>query len=422
MDLRERLHIYHHRITDPIRRRTFLRFVAERFWADRLFESAGSLAYTTVFALVPLATVVFGMLSAFPVFAKWRVQLSDYIFSNFVPSSAREVEKYVIQFSDGAAQLTTAGIIALVISLLITLTGLESTFNRIWRVSVGRPKFGRFLVYWTVLTLGSLIAVASLALSSKLFALTVFESAPGQALEHLALRITPLLIEFGAFAVLYKVVPHRTVKWAHAFGGAIFAVAGFELVKWGIGAFIGNFSSYSKLYGALAFVPIFLLWMYLVWVSVLLGASFASSLSAFRYQPASQRLPEGFEIYGMLRMLGRFHLARKQGHGMHSEELQRLDPMLTDALVQDMLGYLNEVGIVQRNENGEWFLSRDLDEVNLQELYVAGRLRVPVHEAHLPCHDDPLGKAVLRVIDDLRLPMREKLKRRVSSIYEGLEA
>ncbi len=115
MDLREQLTAYRHRIADPIRRRTFLRFVAERFWGDRLFESAGSLAYTTVFALVPLATVVFGMLSAFPVFAKWRVQLSDYIFSNFVPSSAREVEKYVIQFSDGAAQLTAAGVIALVV-------------------------------------------------------------------------------------------------------------------------------------------------------------------------------------------------------------------------------------------------------------------------------------------------------------------
>jgi len=409
------------RVLDPARRRSFARFVARRFWDDRLFEAAGSLAYTTVFALVPLATVVFGMLGAFPVFAKWRNQLSDYVFSNFVPASAREVERYMAQFSVGAGQLTTAGVIALVVSLLITLASVESIFNRIWRVPVARPKFGRFLVYWTVLTLGTLVAVASLALSSRLFALSVFESWSGQLLERLMLRGTPLLIELGAFTALYRVVPHRTVKWRHALAGGLLATVGFELVKWGMGVSIGTFHSYQTLYGALAFIPIFLLWIYLTWVSVLLGASFAASLSSFRYQPAAMRLPEGYEIYGMLRMLGRFDFARRGGHGLHSEELQRMDPMLTDTLVQDMLHRLCEIGIVRRAETGDWFLARDLDDVSLQELYVAGRLRVPVHEAHLPCDGDALGHAVMAALDELRLPLRDRLKRPVSSIYANLE-
>ncbi|MEO7259095.1 MAG: YihY family inner membrane protein, partial [Luteimonas sp.] len=375
-------------------------------------------SFTTVFALVPLSMVVFGVLSAFPVFEQWSNQLSDYIFSNFVPSSARKVETYLRQFSANTGQLTTAGVIALVISLLITLTSVESTFNRIWRVKTARPKFSRFLVYWTVLTLGALVAAASLALSTRFFALAVFETGPGRALEAVMLRLAPMTIELLAFAAIFRVVPHRTIKWRHAVAGALLSVLMFELVKWGIGLYLGSFGSYQKIYGPLAFVPVFLLWIFFGWVSILLGASFAASMSAFRYQPAAMRLPEGYELYGLLRMLGRFAERRYQGHGLHSDEILRLEPMLTDALVQEMLGELCEIGLLSRAESGEWLLARDLDALTMAELYEACQLRIPIAEAHLPCRGDALGIAAIAELDQLRLPLRELLKRRVATVYD----
>ncbi len=403
---------------DRARTGTFFRFLWQRFLDDRLFEAAGALSYTTVFALVPLSMVVFGVLSAFPVFDKWSDQLSDYIFSNFVPSSARAVESYLRQFSQNTGQLTTVGVIALVISLLITLTSVETTFNRIWRVKTARPKFGRFLVYWTVLTLGALVATASLALSTRFFAMEVFQTASGRALENFMLSLAPMSIELVAFAAIYRVVPHRTIQWRHALAGAFLAVVLIELVKWVIGLYLGNLGSYQKIYGPLAFVPIFLLWIYFGWVSILLGASFASSMSAFRYQPAAMRLPIGYEIYGLLRMLGRFDEARCRGKGLHSDEIQRMEPMMTDALVQQMLAQLDEIDLLARAESGEWILARDLDDLTLAELYEACHLRIPIAEAHLPCRDDALGVAALAALDDLRMPLRELLKRRVAAIYE----
>ncbi|HLM52850.1 MAG TPA: YihY family inner membrane protein, partial [Pseudoxanthomonas sp.] len=146
------------RLRDRARAGAFFRFLAKRFLDDRLFQAAAALAYTTVFALVPLAMVVFGVLSAFPVFSEWSGRLSDYVFAHFVPSAARSVAGYIREFSDTAGRLTVAGVIALVISLLITLNSVENTFNRIWRVGPSRPRIGRFLVYWTVLTLGALVA------------------------------------------------------------------------------------------------------------------------------------------------------------------------------------------------------------------------------------------------------------------------
>ena len=405
------------RARDRARTTTFARFLWRNFIDDRLFESAGALSFTTVFALVPLSMVVFGVLQAFPVFDEWSVKLSNYIFSNFVPSSASKVETYLQGFADRASQLTALGVIALVVSLLVTLSSVEATFNRIWRVKAARPQFSRFLVYWTVLTLGALVAAASLALSARLFALEVFQTEPGRVIEQLSLRLAPMAIELAAFTMIYRVVPHRTVHWRHALAGALLAVVLFELVKAGLGLFLGSFRSYEAIYGTVAFVPIFLLWVFLGWVSILLGASLGSSISAFRYQPAAMRLPEGYELYGILRMLGRFAQARDEGRGLHSEDIERMEPMLTDALVQQLLAELEGIRLLSRAESGEWLLARDLDDLALAELYEACQLRIPVAEAHLPCRDDALGQATIEALDELRLPLRDLLRRKVASIY-----
>lgn len=406
------------RMRDRARARTFVRFLLRRVIDDDLFQAAGSLSYTTVFALVPLSVVVFGVLSAFPVFAEWSDKLSDYIFSNFVPSAASSLQGYLMQFAANAGKLTTAGIIALVVSVLVTLTRVEATFNQIWRVKAARPKFSRFLVYWTVLTLGALIAAASLAVSARFFAMSVFDSEIGRLLESTMLWLAPLTIETLALAAIYRVVPHRTVKWRHAVAGALIAAVLIELVKGAMGSYLGNFGS---LYGTLAFVPVFLVWVLMAWVAILLGASIASAMSAFRYQPAAMRLPIGHEIYGLLRLLARFDEARDRGEGLHTDDILALEPILTDSLVQDMLAQLCEINVVRRAEGGEWLLSRDLDNLTMAELYEACQLRIPIAEAILPSRDDALGRSTVAAIDELRIPLRDLLKRRVSTIQPHQE-
>jgi membrane protein len=403
--------------SDRARAGTFSRFLWKRFLDDRLFQAAGALSFTTAFAIVPLSMVVFGILSAFPVYEQWSAQLSAYIFSNFVPSSARAVETHLLEFSKNAGKLTAVGVIVLVVSLLITLTSIEATFNKIWRVPTSRPTFGRLMVYWTVMTFGALLAAASLAISARFFALAIFETQPGQWVEHWLLRFTPILIEYVSLVVIYRVVPHRTIQWRYAALGAFFAVIMIEIVKIAAGSYLGSFGTYEKIYGTLALIPIFLGWIYFSWVAVLLGASLASSLSAFRYQPASQRLPWGYEFYGLLRLLGRFDEYRKRGKGLHLEDIRQLEPMLTDAVVQQMLQQLSAIGLLSRAESGEWLLARDLDDLSLGELYEACQLRIPTAEAWLPARDDALGNAAIAALDELRLPLRELLRRPVASIY-----
>ncbi|MEE7546773.1 YihY family inner membrane protein [Xanthomonas sp. Kuri4-1] len=411
--LKERLH-------DRARAVSFGRFLWERFLDDRLFQASASLAYTTVFALVPLAIVVFGVLSAFPAFEEWKGALTDFIFNNFVPGAARSVQNYLNRSLEDLGKFTVAGMVALVASLLITLHSIEQTFNNIWRVASARPKFARFLIYWTVLTLGTMLAAASMAMAAYVFALPLFASSEGQWLAGMAWRLAPMGVEFLCIVLIYCVVPQHTVRLRHALPGALLAVTLLEVVKWGLGIYLGNFQTYQRIYGALSALPILLLWIYLSWVAVLLGASLSSSIAAFRYQPASMRLPQGYEIYGLLRLLGRFRQARAEGKGLDEDRILALEPMLTDNLVQQLLCELARIRLVRRDERGEWLLARDLDGVPLSELYESCQLRVPIAEKHLPCRDDALGKAVSEALNELRLPMRGVLKRPVGDIYRHL--
>ncbi|MFC4727930.1 YihY family inner membrane protein [Coralloluteibacterium thermophilus] len=405
---------------DRERIRSFSLFLWRRFRDDRCLEVAGSLSYTTVFALVPLATAVFGVLSAFPVFSDWSERLTHFVFQNFVPGSARAVEEYLTGFAAAASRLTMVGVITLLAIALWTMASVEATFNRIWRVRTTRPSMTRFLVYWTVLTLGALMAVAALAASSFLFALPGFSGLGTPSLVERLLRLLPWLIELAVFTLAYAVIPNRTVALRHAVAGGLLATVLFEAAKWGFALYLRN-ASYQQIYGALAVLPIFLFWLYLSWVVVLLGATFAAALSAFRYQPAAMRLPPGYELFGMLRLLGRLRQARARGRGLRTDIIHLLEPCLTDDMLQRMLGELADIRVVQRSEHGEWLLTRDLDDISLDELYESAALRVPIAEARLPCRDDALGRAAAAALDDLRLPMRDALRRSVGSYLNDIE-
>lgn len=402
---------------DRERIQSFAHFLWTRFVDDRCFETAGALAYTSLFALGPLTMVVFGILSAFPQFDTWSAQLSNFVFSNFVPSSARVVEGYLFEFFNSTKSLTLTGISALLVSLLLTMWSIEGTFNRVWRVPTPRPRMLRFLMYWTLLTLGSLLAVASLVSTTYLFSLPGLSGVEQMDWSQRMLRYLPNLVELVVFSFAYWLIPHRSVPFRFALAGGLFATLLFELAKRGFAAYLLGVPTYDQAYGALAVVPIFMIWLYLSWVVVLLGASFAASLSSFRYQPRSLQLPTGMEMYGYLRLLGRLNEARRDGLGLHLVDMQSREPMLTDDLLQRMLSGLSTLNIVRRAEDGGWLLSRDLDTVTLGELHEGLGLRIPGPAAGLPGFDDPMGRCATRALEHLRQPLQLPLARSVGSFF-----
>ena len=170
----------------------FMRYLARRFIDDRCFEAAGSLSYTSILAIVPFAAVVFAVFTAFPVFDQWSAKLTDFVFANFVPDVANNLENTVSGFANSARTLPFTGIVALLISVGLTMWSVEKAFNSIWRVPSPKPKFFRFLIYWGMLTLGSLLIVALLALNSALSVYVNFANYTPSALNGLGLFLSPL--------------------------------------------------------------------------------------------------------------------------------------------------------------------------------------------------------------------------------------
>ncbi|HET6545778.1 MAG TPA: YihY family inner membrane protein [Rhodanobacteraceae bacterium] len=362
----------------------FLHFTWQRFIEDRCLQAAGALSFTTVFAIVPLTTAILGILAAFPGFADWRRRLTDFVFSNFVPAAGSAVQDYITQFAGNASKATVVGVLVLLFSAIALMMSIEDAFNRIWRVQTMRSASSRFVVYWSTLTLGPLLLVAAVAISSYLLALPFIGAAGAQfSLKLRVLSVLPFVIVWAALLAAYMAIPNRTVQFRHAVWGSLLAALLFEAAKRGFALYVTRYANYEQIYGALAMAPVFIIWIYLSWVIVLFGASITASLTAFDYRPATLHLPPGQEFAGLLRVLGHFAAAQRQGNGLHSDTLLAAEPYLTDDLLQRYLGDLHRAGLARRSENGEWVLVRDLGSATLLDIYEQGAYRLPLTEVRL---------------------------------------
>lgn len=358
---------------------SFARFLRRRFVEDKCFETAGALSYTTLFALVPLMASVIGILSAFPMFSDWTGQLVDFIFRNFVPATGMTVRDYLLGFVGNANKMTAIGIVVLLVSALMMMWAIEDRLNRIWRVDKHRSSVSRFLLYWAALSLGPILVVASIAASSYVLALPWLAGAAAQfGIGHLFLRLLPFLVTFVSLLLLYVLVPNRRVAPRQAAVGAFLAATLFELSRFGFAAYVGNVASYQQIYGALAAIPIFLVWVYLSWVIVLLGASIAASLSSFDYRPVAERLPAGAEFLGLLHVLRYFVEAQRTGALVAPDAIYRNEKFVSEDLLQRYIADLQGAGMIEQTGKGSWVLVRSPDSTGLVRVYESGRYHLPL--------------------------------------------
>lgn len=253
----------------------FFRLVAARFNEDRLNSVAQALSYTTLLSLVPLTTLAFGLFSVFPVFEKWMMAVQAFLYSHFVPASGDVVQKYLNQFASKSAQLTAVGLLFLVVTALMLMATIEQTFNEIWRVTNRRKAVHRFLAYWAILTLGPLLLGLSLSLTSAVFSLAPFR---GGGVWSLFAGALPFFATTAAFMLLYMLVPNANVYWRHAVVGSLIAAVLFEIAKRGFALIVVKYSSYQLVYGAIAALPVFLIWIYVSWAIILMGAIWVALL------------------------------------------------------------------------------------------------------------------------------------------------
>jgi membrane protein len=342
----------------------FWRFLLQRFIADQGTNNAAALTYTTLFAVVPMMTVTFSMLSAIPAFQDTGEQIQSFIFRNFVPSAGETLQQYLRDFTTQARQLTWVGVVVLAATAFWMLVTIEKTFNTIWRVRQPRRGVSSFLLYWAILSLGPLLLGGGFAISTYIASLSMISGPDALLGVQALLKFMPLLFSVAAFTLLYATVPNAQVPIRHAFFGGLFAAILFEVAKMLFGLYVRLFPSYQLIYGAFATVPLFLLWIYLSWLIVLVGAELVCSLGISQ-QWRRRAMPRLLMVFGVLRV---FYQRQQSGLKVRLRDVQRQGWQLAEHEWEETLAFLEQQKLVAPTGSGNWVLSRDLSHYPVQQL------------------------------------------------------
>ncbi len=246
----------------------FFRFITRLFqrfyYENNCLSRAASLAYTSLLSLVPLAAVSLSIFTLFPTYKNLSVRIQDFIFSNFIPSSGKVIQDYFQTFVGHTTNVSIIGSLFLLITAVLMIFNMEVAFNAIWNVQQHRKKIYGFLLYWAVLFLSPILLSAILIIMPYL---------------HLISSFLPLIASIIIFSFLYITLPNCHVPLYAGLLAGTLAGALFEFAKKGFALYLFYFPTYNLYYGAVAIIPIFLTWLYVVWLIILFGAVFSYALT-----------------------------------------------------------------------------------------------------------------------------------------------
>jgi membrane protein len=362
-------------------------FARRRLQQESVPQVAGSLTFTTVFALVPLLTIALAIFTTFPIFNTFRSSLEAYFVQSVMPKTiSSTILNYLTMFASKATRLSAVGAVALIFTSIAMMNLIERVFNRIWRVRGQRSWTKRILVYWALISLGPLLIGVSLTLSSQVFMATSDLVGDVPILGALIYTVLSFTLTMATFTLLYVVVPNRDVDWHDAAWGGLVAGLAFEIAKRGFAIFITQFPTYSKIYGALAALPLFLLWVYVSWMITLFGALLTAALPVVKYERWWHEAQPGGEFVDAMAILRVLHVASMCGDTAlvssgQIRERTRLGFDEMDNLLERMVaeGWVGRVPVAapprvqwgKRVSDGadNWVILANTDKLTLAEVY-----------------------------------------------------
>lgn len=360
---------------DRRRLREFLAAVWVRAWRDEIPTRAASLTFTTLLALVPIGVLAFGVLNSFPGFHEGLNALSAIIVRHLIPVSRKTVLQYLTEFGAHASQLSAWGLLWVVGLVTVILWEIDSALNRIWHSHRRRSILSTLVGYWALVTLGPLFVGVGFTTTSFLFTKYQALVSFSQWLGWIGMWLLPLSIETAGFALLFLVAPRSYVRARHALVGGLLTMILFELSKRVFAAYVAQVHNYELVYGGLAVIPLFMVWVYIAWVIVLLGAEMTYCLGARCHRSGMSDAEAERSVRLALRLLGHLWTAHSLGKGLRAERLQALERDYSAAAIQAMLERLERLHLVAPMAGGNaWLLGRDLDRYTLHDLYRNARL------------------------------------------------
>lgn len=272
--------------------KNFIIFLFLRAKGDTILRVASSLSYTSLIALVPLLAIGLAIFSAFPVFAEIRDQIQLLLLQNVVPNLEEEISQYFTDFVSATARLTTVGVVGIAVTAILLLSTIENSLNFIFKIYKARSIKTKITLYWTVITLGPLLLGTAFSMRGYVYALENFMPDAIKGTQVYFSAFLPNVLTILALMLLYILVPNKKVNVMHAFLGAFVATLLFIILRKSFSFFLSSTNTYNVLYGALAIIPIMLVWLYLIWAAVIFGAVITAAIGEFK----EQNLPKQREL------------------------------------------------------------------------------------------------------------------------------
>ena len=341
----------------------FFRHLSRRFIHDGCRQSAAALTYMSLFAVVPLMTLMYSMFSLIPAFQGLESQVQELIFRNFVPQSGAEIQQYLTEFSSQARNLSVVGAVILLITSYLMLTNIEKTFNNIWGTAGSRRGLSSFLLYWGILSLGPLLLGLGLMMHTYLLSFELLvDEVDVLGITAKVFSVLPLIFTWAAFTLLFIAVPNCKVSSRYAVIGGLVTAICFELAKIAFGTLIAH-SSYTTVYGAFAIFPIFLIWVYLMWIIVLGGAELIRSMETFKTTWQGYDYPD---LVAVLVVLWECWCKQQQGNSLSNRDI--IHAGLEEQHWRRLRNLLLDKHLLVETTSGNYVLTRDPSHLRLADI------------------------------------------------------
>ena len=358
----------------------FVKLLARNYVADGCQSSAAALTYQTLFAVVPLLTITFTVLSAFQALSGVGDTLQSFVFDNVVPEAVSVVQGYLYEFSEQARSLSMPSLIVVAVTAFLMMFTIEKSFNEIWRIQEPRRGFQRILMYWAILTLGPVFMGIGIIITSYLLSLPLISDV---TVTSGLLGVVPIFLNTMLFSMMYVAVPNCVVPLRHGLIGGLVVAVLFELVKRLFGTVMAQ-TDFQVIYGTYAAVPLFLIWLYMSWTIVLFGAELTKNMGLFRSQRSPVLEPPLLQV---LIVLHAFFKANQRGEVVTEQAIAALGHRVDLQAWHDYKARLMSIGVITAAENGGLVLSRDLAELSFWQLYQALPWPLP-HGFNVPGNAD----------------------------------
>jgi membrane protein len=391
-------------------------YLFSRFGIDRCSENAAALTYMSLFALVPLITVLYTMASAIPAFQGLEVQIEAFLRENLVPETGSDILDYLSDFSRQAKNLTGFGIGFLVITAVLMLRNIEKAFNFIWRTRENRNPVSSFLLYWAVLSLAPVSIGLALAISTYLNSIAdMVVSVDITGTGAYLLKLAPIILNTAGFTLIYAAVPNCRVPFRHALVGGVVAALAFNIARLLFTKLVVG-SSYTFIYGAFAAVPLFLLWIYLSWNIVLMGAVLVHSMSAYQSVEEAAR-PTMLKALDILYL---FWSKQKTGTAVNELDILKEKHEVIRGLDSETWSELRDLflqkKLITQSDRGEYLLCRDLHSVSFWQLKEWVNTELPLDDNEFQAN---LGwqKVAFDMLRNQRTEQRDSLNLSLAELF-----